>query len=306
MVRTRSIFMIAGLASLIISTGVVALSRVDAPRTKPSIPSTGAVASAATNPAPAAAPVAAPPPPKPPVGEATVVLYGDSLAWEAEHFFRDALVRAGVASVWTHTYGGTAICDWFEQMRLDASDPRPTIVVVEFSGNALTPCMADASGVSLGASRDAYEQKYMADANEVLRIFSDSSVHVLFVGAPVARVAAERNDPYANWLNLMYAQFSLFAPQVTYVDAGAAVLRDGYWTETLPCLPFEPCVGGTDVNGVGVNVVRAPDGGHFCPGAPNAQRGVTARCAIWSSGAFRYGNAMAEGVLGELSRQSVA
>jgi hypothetical protein len=122
----------------------------------------------------------------------------------------------------------------------------------------------------------------------------------------VARVAAEQKDPYANWLNQMYARFSVFVPEVTYVDAGAAVLLDGRWTETLPCVALEPCIGGTDANGVGVNVVRAPDGGHFCPGAPNAARGVTARCSTWSSGAFRYGNAMAEGVLGDLARQPVA
>ena len=50
-----------------------------------------------------------------------------------------------------------------------------------------------------------------------------------------------------------------------YVDAGAAVLDEGRWTETLSCLPSEPCVGGTDPLGRAVNVVRAPDGVHFCP-----------------------------------------
>ncbi|HVM67739.1 MAG TPA: hypothetical protein VMU14_22890 [Acidimicrobiales bacterium] len=75
----------------------------------------------------------------------------------------------------------------------------------------------------------------------------------------------------------------------------------GRWTETLPCLPGEPCTGGRDANGTPVNVVRAPDGAHFCPGAPAAVRGVTAGCPVWSSGSWRFGNAMAAPVIAELA-----
>ena len=71
---------------------------------------------------------------------------------------------------------------------------------------------------------------------------------------------------------------------VRYVDAGAAVLDDGRWTETLSCLPGEPCAGGTDPLGRSVNVVRAPDGVHFCPAEGRAPRrdrhvpGLVERC----------------------------
>src|SRR5262245_24356111 len=51
-----------------------------------------------------------------PVTAETVVLYGDSLAREAEEFFRNRLDQAGVANVQTRTFGGTAICDWFDSM----------------------------------------------------------------------------------------------------------------------------------------------------------------------------------------------
>jgi hypothetical protein len=50
-----------------------------------------------------------------------------------------------------------------------------------------------------------------------------------------------------------------------------------------------------------VNVVRAPDGAHFCPGAPAAVRGVTVACPVWSSGAWRFGNSMAAAVVGDLT-----
>jgi len=81
------------------------------------------------------------------------------------------------------------------------------------------------------------------------------------------------------------------------------VLDGGRWTETLPCLGGEPCTGGRDAAGRLVNVVRAPDGVHFCPGAPAAVRGVTADCSVWASGSWRFGNAMAAPVVAELAER---
>jgi hypothetical protein len=232
--------------------------------------------------------------------EATVVLYGDSLAWEAQRAFRDALTNAGVGDVRTQTMGGTAICDWLDQMQVDAAELHPTAVVVEFSGNALTPCMSDLAGNSLALSPLDYHRKYREDASTVLSIFEASGTRVYFAGAPRTRHAEEIHDTDAGWLNTVYARLAGSAPEARYVDAGATVLRRGHWTETLPCLADEPCTGGIDPSGRAVNVVRAPDGGHFCPGAPDANRGVTAECPVWSSGAHRYGTAMATAVLDEL------
>ena len=61
----------------------------------------------------------------------------------------EALVGAGIKDVHTRTFGGTAPCDWLEEMRHDAGTLHPTIVVIEFSGNALTPCMHDANDAQL-------------------------------------------------------------------------------------------------------------------------------------------------------------
>ena len=223
-----------------------------------------------------------------------VILYGDSLAWEAETEFTRSLHEAGIARVWTRTFGGTAICDWFDEMQSDADKIRPSVVVVEFSGNALTPCMTDAGGNSLGLDRAAHRAKYRADARRVLDIFERIGTHVIFAGAPMSLRAEETHDPGARWFNQMYATLPIRFASASYVDAGASVLRNGHWTATLPCLPSEPCVGGTDPDGVAVNVVRAPDGGHFCPGAPDAVLGVTVGCPVWSSGAYRYARAMAD------------
>jgi hypothetical protein len=95
----------------------------------------------------------------------------------------------------------------------------------------------------------------------------------------------------------MYASLAKVEPRIKYFDAGASVLAHGSWTKTLPCLAGEPCTGGTDEIGTAVNIVRAPDGGHFCPTAPAAVRGVTGVCPVWSSGAYRYGTALAAPVI---------
>jgi hypothetical protein len=233
-----------------------------------------------------------------------VALYGDSLSRQAQEFFVHALNQAGISSVSTDTYGGTAICDWLSQMRSDAARLHPDAVVVQFSGNDLTPCMRGTGGKQLRGA--AYLHKYEADASEVLKIFAPDHTLVFFAGAPIGRTYRQTGNGGSFQLNTIYATIAGFAPYGRYIDAGASVLLDGHWTETLPCQPNEPCTGGRDANGTRVNVVRAPDGVHFCPGAPHAVRGVTARCLVWSSGAWRFGNAMAKPVIAELLDQPSA
>ena len=236
----------------------------------------------------------------PVVTRPVVVLYGDSLAWEARDQFTAAFAGLPDVQVTTRTFGGTAPCDWLEHMRDDAASLRPGAVVVEFSGNALTPCMRDLAGQPL--TGDAYLARYRADTETVLDIFEPYGTRVYFAGSPMpdpARVPGARG----NELNAMYtAEASSHPTGVEYVDAGAAVLDHGAWTNTLPCVADEPCTGGTDATGQPVNVVRAPDSAHFCPVNKAARAGVTDACPVWSSGAMRFGRAMAAPVTEALSR----
>jgi hypothetical protein len=226
-----------------------------------------------------------------------VILYGDSLSSESHGYFAEYLMRHGITDVLTNTFGGTALCDYLDAMRQDAAAFHPTTVVIEFSGNAFTPCMQDENGVA--ATGDDYFARYRDAATEALRIFAPSGTHVYFVGTPASRNTMETHDPDADRLSRLYASLSKLGLS-TYVDAGAAVLDHGNWTETLPCLADEPCGGTTDAAGTPVNVVRAPDGTHFCPASPGAVRGVTGECPVWSSGAFRFGTAMATPVVDAL------
>jgi hypothetical protein len=232
-----------------------------------------------------------------PLSNPVVVLYGDSLAWESRDAFALALADHESLEVETRTFGGTAICDWLGQMTEDASTLAPGIVVVEFSGNSFTPCMTDVNGVSL--SGPELEERYEADATTVINTFVPLGTQVVFAGAPAA--GSDSAATKVGRLNAMYLQLAQSNAGVHYVDAGAAVLSQDSYTVTLPCLSVEPCVGGYDSNGLAVNVVRAPDGVHFCPVNGQAVQGLTDDCPVWSSGAFRYGTALAQPVIDSLA-----
>ena len=233
-----------------------------------------------------------------PLDRPVVVLYGDSLAWEARHVFEHALADEPVEVV-TRTFGGTAICDWLDEMADDAATLRPGLVILEFVGNNYTPCMQDASGAPVVGQ--ALVDRYGDDAAAAVATFASADTEVVFAGAPISQPATATLDLHLAPLNAVYEELARELDGVGYTDAGAAVLDDGTWTATLPCLRIEPCADGDGESGAGHNVVRAPDGLHFCPANEDAPRGVTGDCPVWSSGAFRFGAALAEPVLDRLA-----
>jgi hypothetical protein len=173
------------------------------------------------------------------------------------------------------------MCDWLTDMQQTVTAENVTAAVLEFSGNALTPCMKDA----------AYLAKYRADTARAVAILQHAGVATYLVAAPPHR--GEQPDSPGAQIRAMYRQISA-QTGATYVDAGAAVLDDGRYTETLPCLPGEgPAQGCRD----GVIRVRAADGAHFCPDVIYPPSDPGGECAVWSSGAFRFGAAMAKPVV---------
>ncbi len=249
-------------------------------------PSTAAPATAAATPTARAArprPVTA-------VSRPVVILYGDSLAWEAGDAFAFALAARPDVVVHQRSFGGTAICDWLPAMRDDLVALRPGVVIVQFSGNNFTTCMHDADGAALVGN--ALVERYRADALTVAATFEGRDVAVVFAGTPLPRSHSDESPSIVDRVNEVYRDVAARSEIADYADAGAALLVDGAWTATLPCLPAEPCDGAD-----GRNVVRAPDGLHFCPVGGRADGGVTAVCPVWSSGAFRFGAALARPVL---------
>ena len=214
-----------------------------------------------------------------------VALFGDSLAWEARSYFSSLLGPTGATPL-TYTRRGSAICDFLDTMRSVEDRFHPRAVEIEFSGNALTPCMRGYVPPS-----DSYFEKYRADTLTAIGIFAGSGSHVYLIGAPIDRDHA--SEPNWDRLNNQYRAIAAADPDhVTYVDAGAAVEGPGHtFTSTLPCLVDEPCTGPV-VSGVPSNVVRAPDGDHFCPVEKYPQLGIIGPCPVYSSGAYRYAFAM--------------
>jgi hypothetical protein len=233
-----------------------------------------------------------------PLTRPVVVLYGDSLAWEARHVFEQALADQPVTVI-ARTFGGTAICDWHDEMAEDAATLQPGLVVIEFVGNNYTPCMRDADGAPLVGT--SLVERYADDAESAVATFRAIDAQVVLAGAPISRPETATLDLHHAPLNAVYAALGRRLEGVRYVDAGAAVLDDGAWTDSLPCLPVEPCADASLESGTERNVVRAPDGLHFCPASSAAERGVTGDCPVWSSGAFRFGTALAGPVLESLA-----
>jgi hypothetical protein len=219
-----------------------------------------------------------------PAGPVRVAEYGDSLAMQAIPFFNDALAGA-VTKV--QQYPATSICSWFFQMPQDAAIFRPEAVVLQFSGDVFSPCM---NGVQ--PYTPAYYAKYEADEAAAIALFARVGARVYIAGYPVS--LGTESNPLWDQLNQDYAAVAAASPDATYVDAGASVELNGAFTFSLPCLYFEPCL---NQPSPGQNLVRAPDGGHFCPTGNTTVVGLVANCDVWSSGAFRYGSAMASGVV---------
>lgn len=219
---------------------------------------------------------------------ARVVAFGDSLLSEAEAY----LVWVGGATgfeVRVSSLGGTAICDWFD--RAVGVEKTPDAYVFAFSGNGMTPCMQDPYGKSL--TRSALADRYAHDVTQTMYLVG-SEVPVYWVLAPVPRHAGNAAD--ARVVGDAIERAAGAWPNVTLVDANRIISPDGVWSEALPCLWFEPCLGPV-AKGVPSNVVRSPDGAHFCPAGAKPVEGVTPHCDTYSSGAMRYAltmlNAMA-------------
>lgn len=213
----------------------------------------------------------------------TVDLFGDSLGYQAEPYLDMFFADTGRFTVSNNTFGGTATCDWFGKMAA-AAVQRPSAVVLVFSGNAFTPCM---DGVALRSPE--YYELYTTDTEQAIGIFRAVGAHVFLVGTPIDQ------DSVAGWdrLDDIYRQLAQASPEtVTYVDAAAAVESPGgTFTWRLPCMRIEP-----SCSADGTNIVRSPDGIHFCPDGTPATRGLTGPCDEYSPGAFRFALAIVSAV----------
>jgi hypothetical protein len=227
----------------------------------------------------------------------TVVVYGDSLATQTETYIDYFTSLNGAAQVVNHIFPGTMPCTLMNQMLADAHNPiQASAAVLEFGGVSGIACM---SGIAIGSPQ--YYARYRSDTTTAVDAFIANGIHVFLVGYPIAlsdvnpQNTAQVTNHHWDRLDLVYKSIAAAHPtQVTFVDAGASVEGpNGRFEWYLPCLSYEHVCnvatpGWTVVPGY--NQVRAPDGYHFCPIPPS---GFGFTCAVYASGAMRYGLAIA-------------
>ncbi len=190
---------------------------------------------------------------------------------EARLYLEYLVAAGGRAQVEVHSFGGTAICDWIDEMAAARDRFTPHVVVMSFAGNANGGCMSGAT------SGTAYADKYLADARTATAVAGAGGAWVVWTIPPSTRTIDHQSP--TSPIRSAYVQVASEQPgRVSTIDGGALLTPGGVYQERLPCLAGERC--GAD----GWNVVRNPDGVHFCPTATD----LTGRCDVHSSGALRY------------------
>ncbi len=220
----------------------------------------------------------------------TVTLFADSLGFESAQVVADLLgdsVRFDSSSL-----PGVAMCDLIGALER-APEKAPDVAVLQFSGNNLTPCMQDADGNEL--SDAAVVDKYAADVDTVISILRSRGSRVVLAAAPRTAFTdrAEEVNTIYSWTAI---KWHARGEPVSYVDTAALLLTpERTFTPRLPCLPNEHAEQGCAPDGT--IAVRSVDGTHFCP----LDTGGKTVCPVWSSGAHRFGLALANAVHNELS-----
>ncbi|HET6953340.1 MAG TPA: hypothetical protein VFI47_23365 [Acidimicrobiales bacterium] len=221
-------------------------------------------------------------PPAPPDG--LVILYGDSLSTEASGTFVKELRRTSAAEIITRPVPGASPCDALPAMQADLA-LAPTVVVIQYVGNNVSPCTRGPGGERL--TGDALAARFDADVRAATDMFATAGTRVVLVGGPDAPgldggATLAIVDVYER---IVTEWAGRDIGRVRYADAAATVTDDHHFVDRLPCEPDEDAAQGCVDGQV---VVRTDDRIHFCPAPLD---GLT--CPVESPGARRFGTEMA-------------
>lgn len=202
--------------------------------------------------------------------EGAVVATGDSLTLQAWGYL-DAIVEHAGGTLTGGAYGGVALCDWLPTLPELLDDARPTLVVLAFAGNNLTPCTNDANGDRVWD--EELVARYERDVEAAIELVRAHGAQVVLVAPP--RMDEPQWDRHAVLLGEMYRVIAAREPDVGLADTAAVLTPEGF-TVRSPCLGFETAALGCD--DAGTIVVRDADGTHLA--APGDSG--------YSPGAWRY------------------
>lgn len=252
-----------------------------------------------------------------------VYVYGDSLTWESQdyiNFLGNTKFDIRVIST-----GGTAVCDYSNSVFADAERDRPAMVVLAFTGNAMTQCM---NGFS---TESAIASKYVRDITAIAERLKAVAVPLALVTPPpglqpqnsiattsgidaqavltasdLGELSAQSQSgyqigqlppgysshtsllvkSYRDWVDLFRSR----GYDVGIIDGTTPfTTSSGEWTKVQPCLPYETAAAGCTN---GTIDVRGGDMAHFCPTVSTSVNGIVDGCTKWSSGSWRYAAAI--------------
>ncbi|MDH3706467.1 MAG: hypothetical protein OES57_10395 [Acidimicrobiia bacterium] len=179
------------------------LALVDAPAAaRASDPSEPAAPEAPTE-VPPARPSATAPTPRTtslPAPVERVLVVGDSITQSAQEPITAALEQHG-AEVRVLAWGGTAPCDWIEAVAAEVTTFEPEVVLIEFAGNDLTPCIADTP-----RNHPDFIDRYTTDAAALTEAAGAAGATVRWTSVPY--IAHADHEAIARQLNELYRSLS--------------------------------------------------------------------------------------------------
>ncbi len=224
-----------------------------------------------------------------------VAVYGDSLLYESA-----VSVRRGLGSVTKviDARPGAAVCDLVPVIREQVPRLRPQLVVIETAANGITRCMQSVG--TLGSQ--PFARRYVDDVGAVIKIARSAGARVLVVEPPpfgglnaasdgdLRRLMVRLRSAYAGHSGVQF----IAGPRDAVSDRGRFLL-------TMPC-------GASESNlptcRKGQISIRDPAFGvHFCPRTYRSDAELRKGCRVYSSGARRFGRALAEAIRAELGTQ---
>ena len=251
-----------------------------------SLPATIALTATLTF-AASAATQCSPPPSSPPTSggpaiERPVVVFGDSVLWQADANMRFAFASASKRPATVRAFGGTALCDWVQGVRdALAAKPKPAAIALSFTGNHVTPCTGGSNGQpGPEPGTSAFYEHNRRAMDQIRSAAAAAKVPVVWVTPP----------PLGSTTSDHIEVFEQMAERRGFdvVSAGDAVTSTpDRFVSTMPCLPDEGASRGCQSGRIRV---RADDKVHFFVTRDG-----------YSSGGRRWSDATAQGVLALLA-----
>ncbi len=195
-----------------------------------------------------------------------VAVIGDSLIYESQDQIGFWMSMANI-DVQFVTLGGLAPCDFIEVGEQVANDFKPDVVILNFTGNSLSPCMDAAVPMSA-----QYLDSYRSDAAALTALFADTGSRVWWTESLPHK--DRFNKRVAKALDKIYASTPGIAGIIPVKEYFTT--KRGRYSKRVPCrFAWERCRRGRVR-------VRAADGAHLGDG-PKNQAGRIRLAAIYTS-----------------------